>query len=232
MAQLLESTSSRHEPIVGEPAPDFTAIDRDGNRIRLSDFLGTTVVLETGSRNCPIFTMAMGRMNDLATQFPTITSIALYVRPTPLSLALLSRRDDLEIGTLRECAEYARWKMDHDNRTIIIDHMVDPASHEMYEAQPNMLYVIDRHGTVVYSSDWLLREFYAPHEVEQVLGALEGRSEERKTSELSFPFPRLNQFVRQGWKTFWNDGSWGRSQPQVSGTTLPPPAIQTVENAL
>ena len=232
MAQLLESTRSRHEPIVGEPAADFTAIDRDGNSIRLSDFLGTTVVLETGSRNCPIFTMAMGRMNDLATQFPSITPIALYVRPTPLSQALLSQRDDVEMGTLRECAEYARWKMSHDDRTIIIDHMADPASHEMYEAQPNMLYVIDRRGTVVYSSDWLLREFYAPHEVEQVLGTLEAKREERTTSELSYPFPRLNQFVRQSWKTFWTNGSLGRSQPQVRGTTLPPPSIQPVEQGV
>lgn len=232
MAHALQTTSSTHGPIVGELAPDFAAIDRGGNQLRLSDFIGTTVVLETGSRNCPIFAMAMGRMNDLARQFPTITPIALYVRPTPLSRALLSQRDELEMGTLRDCAENARRNMSHDNRTIVIDHMADWASHEMYETEPNMLYIIDRHGTVVYSSDWLLREFYAPHEVEQVLGTLEGERQAREIPEPSSTFPRLKAFVRQGWQSFWQDDSWGSSMPQVAGLTSHLPSMQRAEHVL
>ncbi len=225
MAPVLQSTTYMPGPIVGEPAPDFTAIDSDGKQIQLSDFLGTTVVLETGSRNCPIFTMVMGRMNDLARQFPTITPITLYVRHTRLSRALLSQRDGQEF---RDCVENARWNLSHDNRTLVIDHMADPASHQMYETAPNMLYIIDRHGTLVYSSDWMLREFYAPHEVEQVIGALEGENQARETPDPSFPFPRLKAFVRQGWQTFWQDDAWGRSKPQVTGTTLHPPSTQRV----
>jgi hypothetical protein len=40
---------------VGEPAPDFTTTRLDGTEVRLSDFRGKTVVLETGSASRPMY---------------------------------------------------------------------------------------------------------------------------------------------------------------------------------
>ncbi len=41
------------KPVVGAPAPDFTATDADGKTHRLADFAGKTVVLEWNNPECP-----------------------------------------------------------------------------------------------------------------------------------------------------------------------------------
>lgn len=41
------------ELVIGEPAPDFSALDEHGHRHRLSDYRGAPVVLEWTNRDCP-----------------------------------------------------------------------------------------------------------------------------------------------------------------------------------
>jgi peroxiredoxin len=40
-------------PQIGQPAPDFTALDSKGNPVHLSDYRGKTVVLEWTNADCP-----------------------------------------------------------------------------------------------------------------------------------------------------------------------------------
>src|SRR4051794_13053041 len=40
-------------PVIGQPAPAFTAIDADGHARALSEFRGKTVVLEWTNNGCP-----------------------------------------------------------------------------------------------------------------------------------------------------------------------------------
>jgi peroxiredoxin len=40
-------------PQIGEPAPDFTAVDSKGDPVRLSQYRGKTVVLEWTNADCP-----------------------------------------------------------------------------------------------------------------------------------------------------------------------------------
>ncbi len=40
-------------PQIGQPAPDFTAVDTEGNTVRLSEYRGKTVVLEWTNAECP-----------------------------------------------------------------------------------------------------------------------------------------------------------------------------------
>ena len=40
-------------PQIGQPAPDFTAVDSKGNQVRLSEYRGKTVVLEWTNADCP-----------------------------------------------------------------------------------------------------------------------------------------------------------------------------------
>jgi hypothetical protein len=40
-------------PTVGQPAPVFTAVDSTGKTVKLSDYLGKTVVLEWTNHECP-----------------------------------------------------------------------------------------------------------------------------------------------------------------------------------
>lgn len=52
--------------VVGQPAPDFTAVDATGKSHKLSDFKGKTVVLEWTNPNCPFVKKHyMGNMQSL-----------------------------------------------------------------------------------------------------------------------------------------------------------------------
>ena len=185
-------------PSIGERAPDFTVTDRQGKTVRLSDFLGKTVVLETGSLKCPIFGMVMGRMNAITKQFPTIVPIALYVRGADDHAPLPAHLTTVGVEKLTACAEKALATLDQENHTIVADHL-DPAGQQTYEKAPNMMYVINKQGIVVYVSDWLLRDLYAPHEVEQVLLELEGQDVPEGPEKAS----ALKQ-IKASWFTFWH----------------------------
>jgi peroxiredoxin len=57
------------EPAIGQPAPDFSAMDSEGKTRHLADFKGKTVVLEWTNADCP-FTRkhyASGNMQSLQT---------------------------------------------------------------------------------------------------------------------------------------------------------------------
>jgi peroxiredoxin len=56
-------------PQVGQPAPDFSAVDSAGKTRRLSDFRGKTVVLEWTNADCPFTAKhyASGNMQSLQT---------------------------------------------------------------------------------------------------------------------------------------------------------------------
>lgn len=45
--------SANAAPVVGEPAPDFTAVDTNGVKRTLSDYKGKNVVLEWTNHECP-----------------------------------------------------------------------------------------------------------------------------------------------------------------------------------
>ena len=196
----MDATSEISGPKVGEVAPDFTVTDRQGSRIRLSDFRGKTVVLETGSLTCPVFAMVLGKMNDLARQFPATVTLALYVRES--HHGVVPQHIAVGMDGIPTCAETAKANMEKDNQTLVIDHM-DQTGSKTYESTPNMMYIIDGKGVVVYAADWMLRDLYAPQEVEQVLSGLEGDRRAPIEPETASPFGRLRASVEGGWKAFW-----------------------------
>jgi len=53
-ATLAAPALSRAAPVVGQPAPDFTLTDLNGQTHRLSDYKGKIVVLEWTNPECPI----------------------------------------------------------------------------------------------------------------------------------------------------------------------------------
>jgi alkyl hydroperoxide reductase subunit AhpC len=52
MIGILDSAASP-SPQIGQPAPDFTAQDSQGNAVKLSGYRGKTVVLEWSNADCP-----------------------------------------------------------------------------------------------------------------------------------------------------------------------------------
>lgn len=196
----MDTTNVSREPRVGEPAPDFTVTDRQGNKISLSNYRGKTVVLETGSVTCPIFSMVMGKMNDLARQFPAAVTLALYVRES--HHGVVPQHIAAGMDGIPKCALHAKEDLEQDTQTVIIDQM-NPTASKTYESTPNMMYIIDGKGVVVYAADWMLRDLYAPREVEKVLSELEGDRRAPIQPETASPFGRLRESVEGGWKAFW-----------------------------
>lgn len=64
----------------GEAAMDLVATKLNGETVKLSDFFGSWIVLETGSITCPIYEAKVEPMNRLARKFTDVTFLVLYVR--------------------------------------------------------------------------------------------------------------------------------------------------------
>jgi peroxiredoxin len=53
VAGFLVTVAAYAAPEIGKPAPDFSAVDSNGKTVKLSDYLGKTVVLEWTNDGCP-----------------------------------------------------------------------------------------------------------------------------------------------------------------------------------
>lgn len=182
---------------VGEAAPDFTAIRLDGTQVKLSDFRGKPVVLETGSVSCPMYVGKIEPMNALAFRFPDVAFLVLYVREA---------HPGQHIGAHREGAEKvaaARIVVDqeHEGRTIIVDDLAGTA-HRHYGAMPNTVHVIDADGRVAFRAIWndplaveaALRKIL----VGQDAGAVPTRFRPAGVSTV------LRVLRRAGWRAIWD----------------------------
>lgn len=62
-ATMLGAASVSAKPVIGQPAPDFTAVDANGKTHSLSEFKGKTVVLEWNNPECPFVKKHYGAGN-------------------------------------------------------------------------------------------------------------------------------------------------------------------------
>ncbi len=136
-------------PKVGEKAVDFTAGTLDGQTVKLSDFFGKPIILETGSFTCPQYVARINPMNQFAAQYPEFAFLVLYVREAHPG-DNVGGHGSLEDKT--RLAQRTR-EEERENRTIIIDDL-DGSVHQIYGSLPNMLYIIGADGTVLARSDW------------------------------------------------------------------------------
>lgn len=60
---LLFSTGAQADPVIGKPAPDFTAAAADGGKVTLSSYRGHIVVLEWNNPDCPFVRKHYGSGN-------------------------------------------------------------------------------------------------------------------------------------------------------------------------
>ena len=134
---------------VGEAGPDFTATRLDGTQVKLSDFRGNPVVVETGSVSCPMYVSHVESMNALAFRFPDVVFLVLYVREAHPGQRIGAHRDT------RQKAAAARIVIDEERegRTIVIDDLAGTA-HRHYGAMPNTVHLIDADGIVAFRAMW------------------------------------------------------------------------------
>lgn len=137
-------------PRAGEAADlDYTFTDLDGREVRLADFRGRWLVLESGSLTCPMYVKNVPRFADLAAKFPDVEWLVIYVREAhPGSKIAPSHELASKIDHARRTREEYR-----ETRRILVDSP-DGKWHHDWGLLPNMVYVIDPQGRVIYRADW------------------------------------------------------------------------------
>ncbi len=128
---------------VGDPAPDFTGTDSNGQTHKLAEYRGKFVVLEWTNSNCP-FTKkhySSGNMQSLQKEWTAKGVVWLTV------LSSTPGGD----GYMNGPAENAYLQMVHASPTAVLLDPSGALGHE-YEARttPDM-YVIDPSGKLIYS---------------------------------------------------------------------------------
>lgn len=136
-------------PKIGELAPDFTAYTLEDKTVRLSDYLGKTVILETGSITCPATIGNTKSMQDLMAQYKEMVFLLLYVREAHPGQNIPAH-DSLENKI--HCAQRLK-KEENENRIIVVDNLEGDA-HKAYGLLPDMVYVISKKGYVIYRAKW------------------------------------------------------------------------------
>ena len=143
LTAILALTLSASAARVGDPAPDFTATDSNGQTHKLSEYRGKFVVLEWTNNNCP-FTKkhySSGNMQSLQKQWTAKGVVWLTV------LSSTPGGD----GYMTAPAENAYIQRVHAAPTAALLDPSGALGHE-YEAKttPDM-YVIDPSGKLIYS---------------------------------------------------------------------------------
>jgi hypothetical protein len=136
-------------PRPGATAVDFTATTLDGESLRLSDLRGRTVVLETGSVTCPQYVARIPTMNRVAAKHPDVAFVLLYVREAHPGRAIAAHGSaEDKLGAARSLRS-----LEPERRVIAIDDL-EGSAHRAYGSLPNIVYIIDQNGTVMFRGDW------------------------------------------------------------------------------
>lgn len=125
---------------IGEKAPDFELVDLDGNKVKLSSFLGKTVVLEWFNPECPF-------VKNSHTKGSLVGTAEKHQKQGVVWLAINSGAPGKQgTGVEKNREAKATFKLPHP---ILLDET--GAVGKAYDAKRTPhLYVIDPNGVLVY----------------------------------------------------------------------------------
>jgi len=141
-------------PAAGDPAVDTTLTDLDtGEEVKISDFKGKWLVLETGSATCSMYTKNIPDMKAIQDDFPDVEFRLIYVREAHPGERLHQHR------SIEEKVEAAKMLKSRygEHRKILVDS-INGGHHLKYAAMPNTMYVIRPDGTDHYRCNWATAE--------------------------------------------------------------------------
>lgn len=137
-------------PKVGEEALDFELTGLDGVPLHLSSFRGHWLVLETGSTSCMMYARNVGKIGALRQKYPDIAWLLVYVRE-----AHPGRRRPAHQNMEQKLTLAGSLERDFgETRQVAVDTL-DGDMHRAYGSLPNMVYVLNPDGKVIYRCDWL-----------------------------------------------------------------------------
>ncbi|MFC1665107.1 TlpA family protein disulfide reductase [Pseudomonadota bacterium] len=136
-------------PAAGEPVKDYTFIDFDGKEVKLSDYKGKWLVLETGSATCSMYSKNIPDMTEVMKEFPDVVFLLVYVREAHPGERLHQHRSFEE---KMEAAKLLNPRYG-EPRKILVDTL-DGKYHLSHAAMPNTMYIIRPDGIVHYRCNW------------------------------------------------------------------------------
>ncbi len=181
-------------PRAGDPLEDFTLTDLEtGNLVKLSDFNGKWVVVETASSTCSMYTKNIPDMKDIAEEITDVVFVVVYVREAHPGERLSQHKDMAEkIAAAKIIApRYG------EHRRVLVDNY-DGDFHRAYGAMPNVVYIIRPDGKIHYRCNWA-----APHKVKE---ALEDRESLHTVENADLVTLRASRKKLHMFRTMWTGG--------------------------
>jgi hypothetical protein len=137
-------------PRAGDDIHDFPLTDlTTGEEIKLSDFAGKWVVIETGSSTCSMYTKNIPDMKEIQAEFPDVEFILVYVREAHPGERLGPHKNMTEKITAAKMVA-PRYE---EHRRVLVDNL-DGDFHRAYGSMPNVVYVIRPDGKIHYRCNW------------------------------------------------------------------------------
>ena len=179
----------------GELAENFTVCDQNGKPVSLYDFRGKWVVLETGSITCAMYVKNIPGIKELQVKYPDVEFLLVYVREAHPGSRLGPHQSN---GQKIERAEKLRQFYD-EPRKILIDDL-QGKMHKAYGELPNMVYIIDPDGRIIYRSDWAF-----PKRIDKILQNRDKiNTNEHVQIITAAPWIMIPVVLRGGWDALWD----------------------------
>jgi peroxiredoxin len=134
--------SAQATPQVGTPAPDFTGVDTEGVSHKLSDYRGSTVVLEWTNHECPFVQKHYGTGNMQGLQKDAQSQDIVW-------LSIISSAPGKQGHVSPDQAKQLTQERDAAPSAVLLD--ADGKIGQAYQARttPHM-FIIDPEGTLAY----------------------------------------------------------------------------------
>ena len=181
-------------PRAGDPLQDFTLTDLEsGNPVKLSDFEGKWVVVETASSTCSMYTKNIPDMKDIAEAMNDVEFVVVYVREAHPGERLAQHKD---MSEKLEAAKIIAPRYGEHRRVLVDNYEGD--FHRAYGAMPNVVYIIRPDGKIHYRCNWA-----APHKVKE---ALEDRENFHTVENADLVTLRASRKKLHMFRTMWTGG--------------------------
>ena len=174
----------------GKQEKNFTLHDQAGNKVSLDQYLGKWVVLETGSITCSMYVKNISGIKKLQNNYPEVEFLLVYVREAHPGSRLGPHKTDSEkIQMSSKLQDFY-----DEPRKILIDDL-DGKMHKDYGELPNMVYVVNPEGLVIYRCDWAF-----PKLIDKVLqNRNQIHSDEHVKIITAAPWIMIPVVLRGGW---------------------------------
>ncbi len=178
-------------PGVGTQAPDFDLTTLDGSPLRLSSFKGRWLVIETASVSCMMYARNVGKIGELKKKYADVDWLVVYVREAHPGRRRPAHRDMAQKIELAKTLQ-----PDYGESRIVVVDSLSGDLHRAYGSLPNMVYLVNPQGEVVYRCDWL-----SVPELDNVLGQRPDIESNQHTMTDDLHYPSVWLTVRILWRS-------------------------------